>query len=106
SSGDDLPTCGEVAEDAAPERVAVDEPLRDVAGRGVLPERVGPAVAVEVAGPLHLPVPRQVAEDAARERVAVHEPRRDVAGCAVAPEHVGDVVTVEVAGSLRLPGGG
>src|SRR5206468_835748 len=102
-SGDDLPARGQVAEDAAPERVPVHEPLGDVAGRGVAPEHVGKVVAVEVAGALRLPGSGQIGEDAAPERVPVHEPLGDVAGRGVAPEHVGAAVPIEVAGALTLP---
>src|SRR3954471_25041416 len=54
-SADDLPARRQIAEDASPERVAVDEPLGHVAGRGVAPEGIGVVIAIEVTSALALP---------------------------------------------------
>src|SRR6185437_14075151 len=79
-------------------------PDRRLAAR-VLPQDVGMAVAVEVAGSDRVPAwPRNGAHRPAADDVApVHLPDRDLAGASVLPQDVRMAVAIEVAGSDRLP---
>ena len=80
--------------------VAVHLPHRDLA-LGVLPEDVGLAVAVEVAGVGDVPIGADRADrGVGGDVVAVHLPHRDLAAVVV-QQDVGLAVAAEVAGRRR-----
>src|SRR5208282_251155 len=99
---------GDVRGGGVQDRGAIHLPDRHVAGR-VVPENVGLAVAVEVAGADDRPAGGgrhggDVRGGGVQDRGAVHQPDRHIAG-RVAPENVAHAVAVEVAGADDRPGG-
>src|SRR5208282_415348 len=111
AGADDRPGAGRHGADVRgggiQDRGAVHQPDRHVAGR-VVPEQVGPTVAVEVAGADDRPGGRHggdVRRGGVQDRGAVHLPDRHVAG-RVVPENVGFAVAVEVALADDRPGTG
>ena len=88
---------------ASNEAGAVHQPDR---GRAVavLPENVGLAVAVEVAGPRDVPARSRVRQSpASNEAGAVHQPDRELRAVIGLPENVGLAVAVEVASPRDVP---
>src|SRR5437773_4025971 len=88
------------------------QPIRQpdvvLAGRGVAPQDVGLAVAVEVADPLHLAglVAHSVDRTLRGDRETVHQVDVVLAGRGVAPQDIVLAVAVEVADPLHLPARG
>src|SRR5205823_8244809 len=86
----------------------VHQPDVILASRGVAPQDVGLAVAVEVTDPLHLPglVAQRVDRTRPGDRETVHQPDVVLAGRSIAPQDVGLAIAVEVADPLHLPARG
>src|SRR5512146_1361134 len=86
---------------------AVHDPDAAVAGERVLPEDVGVAVAIEVAGARNHPAGGNAAHGEPGDFGGpVHGPRPVLSGRRVLPKDIGVAVAIEIARADHLPGSG
>src|SRR5262249_17555865 len=101
-----LPVGRSRARRAAADRArAVEQPDHNLSGRGIVPEDVALAVAVEIAGSGDgKGAPRRTGRAAADHRAAVQEPDNDLSGRGVVPEDVALAVAIKMAGARARKG--